>query len=119
MKRAGRSVAWKKIVLVIVIGALVFTGYRYLYPAQPADIFLATEPLTYGATEITGILQAGILSDGGTQSIIVTPSGALIELDVVADPQLVGRTVSVQGVLSQPTVVGGAPYMQVTALYPN
>lgn len=116
MKRAGRTVAWRKLVLVVVVGSLVFTGYRYLYPPAPSGIFVVAEPLTYGNTTLTGIIQKDAPIGQAGNYYLSLSDGQVVLLDAQGIDTMIGVSVSVTGYLTPKESDSSWPYLTVSSM---
>lgn len=117
MSKSRPKTRWSLIAILLVAAALTYTGFRYLYPPQSADIFVVeSTPLQYGDTTITGELRKDAPVGEEGNFLLVLPDSRVIVLDVTGIDHLVGTTVSVAGYLS-PTVDRSLPmYMTVQSL---
>ena len=118
MSKSRGKTRWNLIVILIIAGALSYAGFRYLYPPQPADIFIIDPVinLEYGDTTVTGELRKGVPVGQDGEFLLILPDSRVIVLDVAGLDHLIGSLVTVSGYLS-PTVDRSLPmYMTVKSL---
>lgn len=122
MKRSRPKTRWSLIVILLVAATLTYTLFRYLYPPQPADIFLIdSASLNYGETTLTGVLNKNAPAGEEGDYLLVLPEGNVIVLDVEGVDNLLGLTISAQGFLLPPieTISPINPYMRVSSVTVN
>lgn len=115
-KHKSRLAPRTLIIALIVLGTVGYSSYRYLSARSQSDIFLVTEPLTYGDTTLTGIIQKDRPAGVSGNYYLSLANGQVVMLDAQGIDAMIGTTVTVSGNLSPRTPQTSLPYMTVDQL---
>ncbi len=121
MASKKRRRSWFSLHPLRTLAILIFLG-GFAYGAwgksvgQPADIFVVAEPLIYGDTTLTGIIQkdAGLGQEGNYY--LTLSDGRIIGLDATGIDTMVSREVVVSGYLYPKESDTDIPYMTVGSI---
>lgn len=107
---------WSLIFILLLACALSYFGYKYFFaPKQAADIFMiAPVSIEFGQTTLSGKLTKDTpLGTKGNYLLVLSDSRPVL-LDVQGLDSLVGKTVSISGILS-PAVKPGDPIIMTVS----
>lgn len=108
----------KIIISLIILGGLAYSLYRVV-PRETAEIFVVSEPLTYGETSVTGILRKDSPVGEPGLYILAESTGRAIILDIADADPMIGLDVTVSGFLTPAVDSASLPVMTVSEMRSN
>lgn len=103
---------------LIILGGLSYSLYRVI-PRQPANVFLVTEPTSYGEVTMAGTIYKDAPTNQEGIYYLYTADGRAITLDAVGIDPMIGLAVIVSGQLSPPRSESELPFMSVATMESN